>query len=278
VTVNPGKSGRLNVMNDLGNAHCTVDVVGYFRTVAATKLAPVQPFRLMDTRNGIGGRRGALGVGAYVKLKARGVGTVPVTADTVVLSVTAVTPTAAGSVTVWTTGKVRPAVPTVQFLGAATSTNIAFVKVGADGTIQVINAKGATHVTVDVLGYFSSTSRGRFMPLPAARLFDTTPDTVAPLAAGGTKVVAVLGAHGVPATKVSAVVLNLAAHAPTANTSLVVFPYGTARPNVTNLSVQAGGHSSAFVVAKVGAGGKVIVRNAVGSVDVVADVVGYFTS
>ncbi|MFM2077646.1 MAG: hypothetical protein RJA49_1536, partial [Actinomycetota bacterium] len=278
VTVNPGKAGRVNVMNDLGSAHCTVDVVGYFRSVAATKLAPVQPFRLMDTRNGIGGRRGALGAGTVVKVKARGVGTVPKTADTVVLSITAVAPTTAGSVTVWTTGQVKPALPSVQFFGAVTTTNVAFVKVGADGTVQITNAKGAAHVTVDVLGYFSSTSRGRFMPLPAARVFDTTPDTVAPLGAGGAKAVTVLGAHGVPATKVSAVLLNLAAHAPTANTALVAFPYGTTRPNVTNLSVRAGGHASALVVAKVGAGGKVIIRNAVGTVDVVADVVGYFTA
>jgi len=278
VTVNPGRGGRVQVMNDLGNAHCTVDVVGYFRSSTGPRLATLQPFRLMDTRKGTGGHLGALAAGASVRVRARGVGAVPASADSVVLSVTAAAPTIAGNLTVWTSGKPQPPVPTLSFPAGAAATNLAIVKVGADGFVQVRNVTGNAHVSIDVVGHFSSGAPGRFTPVPAGRVLDTTADAVAPLGPGAARAVNVLGAHGVPTTKVSAVLLNLSAHAPTADTSIVAFPYAGTRPAVTNLSVRKDGHAAALALVRVGAGGKVTLRNAVGTVDLVVDVLGWFTS
>jgi hypothetical protein len=278
VTVNPGQAGRVRVMNDLGNAHCTVDVVGYFRTTAGPRLAPVTSFRLLDTRSGTGGHLGALGAGGTARVKVRGVGSVPATADSVVVSVTAASPTANGSITVWPSGQPRPVPPSVVFAAGAATTNLAVVKVGGDGFLQVRNAAGTAHVSIDVLGHFTTGARGRFTPVPAWRVLDTTTDAVAPLGPGGTRVVTVMAGHGVPATGVSAVLVHLAAHGPTLDTSLVAYPYAATRPAVTNLSVRAGGHAATLAVVKVGAGGRVTLRNALGTVDVVADVVGWFTS
>jgi uncharacterized protein (DUF1501 family) len=278
VTVSPGRGGRVRVMNDLGAAQCTIDVVGYFRSTAAPRLAPVTSFRLLDTRTGKGGHLGVLGAGASARVKVRGVGTVPATADSVVVSVTASAPTAYGSVTVWPSGRTRPTVPSVAFAAGAATTNLAVVKVGSDGCLMVRNATGAVHVNIDVLGHFTTGARGRFTPVPAWRVLDTTTDAVAPLGPGEARVVTVTAGHGVPATGVSAVLVHLAAHTPTLDTSLVAYPYATTRPGVTNLSVRKGGHASTLALVKVGAGGRVTLRNALGTVDVVADVVGWFTS
>ena len=278
VTVNPGKGGRVQVMNDLGNAHCTVDVVGYFRSAVGPRLAPVQSFRLMDTRNGKGGHIGALAAGATVRVRARGVGAVPRSADSVVLSVTALAPTAASNLTVWTSGRPQPMVPSMSFSAGGAVTNLAIVKVGDDGFVQVRNAAGNSHVAIDVLGHFSTGAPGRFTPVPAGRVLDTTTDAETPLGPAAVRAVSVLGAHGVPNTKVSAVLLNLAAHAPTADTSIVAFPYAATRPAITNVSVRKGGHAATLALVRVGAGGKVTLRNAAGTVDLVVDVLGWFTS
>jgi len=108
VIAKPGVGGRVSITNDLGSAHCVVDVVGYFRSVAANRLQGLTPFRALDTRNGTGGRTGALAAGGTFELAVRGVGGVPSNADSVVVNVTAVQPSAGGYLTVWPAGQTRP--------------------------------------------------------------------------------------------------------------------------------------------------------------------------
>ena len=76
---------------------------------------------------------------------------------------------------------------------------------------------------------------GLFNPLVPARLLDTRTGTGAPAAkmsAGQTLDLQVTGQGGVPASGVSAVVLNVTATSPTTAGFLTVFPTGVARPNV----------------------------------------------
>jgi hypothetical protein len=53
-------------------------------------------------------------------------------------------------------------------------------------------------------------------------------------------------------------------------------PTGSALPNASNLNMVGGQVIPNLVVAKIGANGKVSLRNDSGSVDVLADVAGYF--
>ncbi len=73
---------------------------------------------------------------------------------------------------------------------------------------------------------------------------------------------AVLGAHGVPATGVSAVVLTVTVSSPSASGGLVVFAAGARRPAVTSVSLVKGHSSTSDVVVVPGLKGRVTVYNA----------------
>jgi hypothetical protein len=79
-------------------------------------------------------------------------------------------------------------------------------------------------------------------------------------------------------TTATAVVLNLTEVAGTANSLLTVYPFGSSlRPLVSNLNFPPGKVISNLVTVTLGAGGAVSIYNALGSVNVVVDVEGFFT-
>ncbi len=280
VIVKVGAAGRVNVTNDLGSAHCIVDVVGYFRTTAGNRLQPVSPFRALDTRNGTGGRTGPIGPNSSYDVMVRGVGGVPAGADSVVVNVTAVGPSANSWATVWPTGAARPNASSLNYVAGQTVPNLVIAKVGGNGKISIYNYLGASNFIVDILGYMSSTAPGRHFPLPAAKLLDTRPDFggSGPMGANSTRTIQVTGVGGVPASGVSAVAINIAAFGPTAATFVTAWPNGETRPNASSLNPRPGGDVANLCILKVGTGGKVQLYNYVGTVNLLVDVVGYFTT
>lgn len=89
---------------------------------------------------------------------------------------------------------------------------------------------------------------------------------------------ALAGRGGIPASGASAVLLNVTAVAPTAGTFVTVFPSGVARPLAANLNAVAGQVVPNMVLARLGSDGAVVLYNNGGTVDLVADVMGYFTA
>ena len=79
-----------------------------------------------------------------------------------------------------------------------------------------------------------------------------------------------------PATGVSAVVLNVTVTQTTAPSFLTVFPTGEALPLAANLNYVAGQTVPNLVTAKLGANGRISLYNAAGSTHVVADVAGWY--
>ena len=94
----------------------------------------------------------------------------------------------------------------------------------------------------------------------------------------GVKVgVKVAGVGGTPGSGISAVVLNVTAVAPSAGSFLTVYPSGVGRPVASNLNFGPGENIPNLVSVKVGPDGNVVVYNDQGDVDVLFDVVGWFT-
>ena len=86
------------------------------------------------------------------------------------------------------------------------------------------------------------------------------------------------GHGGVPASGVSAVVLNVTVTQPKAAGFITVYPDGATRPLASNLNFVAGQTVPNLVVAPVGADGKVDLYNgSSGTTQLVADVSGYFS-
>jgi hypothetical protein len=85
-----------------------------------------------------------------------------------------------------------------------------------------------------------------------------------------------MGRGGVPATGVTGVIVNLTATSPTTAGWLSVGPSGSAL-GTSNLNFSAGQTIANRVVTGVGADGKVTIHNGAGTVQVIVDVVGWFS-
>jgi hypothetical protein len=123
---------------------------------------------------------------------------------------------------------------------------------------------------------------GEFTPVPPARILDTRSGvgqvTPGAIDANGTIDVQVTGRGDVPDDGVSAVVLNVTAVSPTESGYLTVYPTGTSRPQVSNVSFAAGSVVSNMATVVVGPDGRLSAYNALGSTHVLFDVVGYYAS
>ena len=271
----------------VGSAHST-GPVRIERPVPATPsfFVPLNPSRLLDTRNGTGGNIVKLDAGVFTELDVTGVGGVPETNVTaVVMNVAVADPTAAGFITAWPSGEPRPLVASLNFLPFQVVPNLVTVKVGANGKVNLFNSAGNVNLVADVMGYYTDlepASGGRFTALTPARLLDTRDGTgtggaTNPIPTQQSINLKVTDVGGVPATGVTGVALNVTVDSPTSSGFLSVWPTGEARPFtathnfVPNLTV------GNLVLAKVGANGQVSIFNSSGATHVVADVVGYFS-
>ncbi len=148
------------------------------------------------------------------------------------------------------------------------------------GTLNVKVVSKTTHsFTVAIT---APTLKGSdYYPLSHTRILDTATKLgghKGSLGAGKTLALDVLGTGGIPATGVSAVVLNVWGLSPSASSSLTVYPSKSARPATQNLQLIQGRTSSNLVTVAPGPDGTVTIANAAGTVHVMADVVGYYGS
>jgi alpha-tubulin suppressor-like RCC1 family protein/mRNA-degrading endonuclease toxin of MazEF toxin-antitoxin module len=245
---------------------------------APTTFSPLSPARVWDSRSGPG-PMGRVAAGAVTSIPVTGAHGVPATGvSAVVLNVTAAAPTARTFVTVWPAGEPRPLASNLNLPPGDDRANLVTVKVGIGGMVSFFSAAGTVDLIVDVAGWYGPAAGQRFTSLTPGRLWDsrTGPGPVGRVAAGATTNVVVTGAHGVPPTGVSAVVLNVTATGPTSRTFVTAWPTGEVRPLASNLNIPPGDDRANLVTVKVGAGGMVSFYSSAGTVDLVADVAGYF--
>jgi hypothetical protein len=245
------------------------------------QFVPVAPVRIYDTRfNGTG----PLAAGAIRNVQVTGT-SVPASAVAVMLNVTVTNTTAASYLTAFPFGITPPTASSLNWVTGQTVPNLVEVPLGAGGEVSFFNAYGSTDLILDLQGYVSPAAAspgpaGFFNPLPPKRVLDTRSGVgaaAAKVGAQGSIDVQLTGQGGVPAAGVSAVVLNVTVTNPSAPSYLTLFPTGGTVPLVSNLNFVAGQTVPNRVVVKVGTGGKLTIFNAAGSVDVVADVGGWFT-
>jgi hypothetical protein len=236
---------------------------------------PITPVRILDTRGGT-----PLGGNATMDVAVGGAGGVPSGATAAVINVTATNTTAASYLTVYPKGATRPLASTLNWTAGKTVPNLIKMALGAGGMLTVYNAFGNTDVVFDVNGYVSAAplgcpSDGLFNSLVPSRVLDTR--TTAKVAGNSSIDVQITGAGGVPASGVEAVTLNLTETNATAASYITAYPTGAARPLASNVNFVAGQTVPNRVIVKLGTGGKVTLYNAYGTVDLIADVNGWFT-
>jgi hypothetical protein len=267
-----------------GSTEVVVDVAGYAQPLSG--YSPLRPARLVDTRGGyptIDGSfsgAGALAGGSVTEFAVGGRAGVPMDAAAVALNVVGVASVSDGFVTVWACGSERPHASNVNLQSGGVENNLVVVQLGTDGRVCVFT-QAATHLVVDVAGYFASSSM--FHAASAERLLDTRPGSstvdgqaagAGMLAQGSTLELRVAGRGGVP-TDATAVWLNLTAPDATRAGFVTVWPCGAPRPATSNLSLEQGAIRANAALSEVGEGGKVciFVQHAT---HLVVDVEGYW--
>ena len=227
------------------------------------RLHPVAPARLADSRTGLGTPAGRL-TGAWRNIQVTGVGGVPSAGvAAVVVNLTAVGAVGPGYLSAWPAGQSETFTSNVNYRGGQVAANQAIVPVGSGGRIAVTAYGNATHLIVDVQGWFGDGTEvggASLHPVAPQRLADSRSGLGLPaarLGAAVTRNVQVTGIGDVPAAGVQAVVVNITAVGASAASHLTLWPTGQARPPTSNLNVTPGTVVANQAIVPIGSGGRV---------------------
>ncbi|EWM14435.1 hypothetical protein [Kutzneria sp. 744] len=130
----------------------------------------------------------------------------------------------------------------------------------------------AVDAIVDLAGYYAPSSGVKFTSIAPQRVLDTRDST--PVGPGGTVTLDL--SSKVPAGATTAV-FNLTGTDVTGPTFVTAFPAGQAKPDASNLNLQAGQTSPNLVTVRLSADRKVTLANAYNSVDLIVDLAGYYS-
>lgn len=124
----------------------------------------------------------------------------------------------------------------------------------------------------------------RYTSVTPQRILDTRPGSTlttdgrnTPLGPNGTFDLQVVNKAGVPATGVSAVVLNVTAITPTAPGFVAAYPAGSTFSGTSNLNFVAKQTVANLVTVKVGDAGKVTLLNSAGTTNLAVDIQGWYS-
>ncbi|MCA4132470.1 carboxypeptidase-like regulatory domain-containing protein [Arthrobacter sp. M4] len=272
-----GADGKVSLKNtSSGSVQLIADVSGYFNSGASAAPGAFQsiaPKRFHDTRTS-----GAVAPGGTSTFQVAGVNGIPANASAVVFNLTVTEPKAAGFITAYASGGTVPGASNVNYGPAQTVPNLVVAPIGADGKVSLKNSSsGSVQLIADVSGYFiggATTDTGSFQSLAPKRFLDTRNSSA--LAAGGTTSFQVAGVNGIPAGA-SAVVFNLTVTEPKSAGFITAYASGSPTPGSSNVNYGPAQTVPNLVIAPIGPDGRVNLRNtSAGSVQVIADVAGYF--
>jgi hypothetical protein len=279
-TVAVGRFGSVTFSTASGATDLVVDLVGYYDDAAPALFTPRPATRILDSRTAVGDWGAALAAGSPKSLVVRGRGGVPPGATAVAANLTVTEATANSFVSVSPDG--APAGSSINFARGETIANMITLPIGVDGSIQVANAIGAVDVIVDVVGYYQPGTGLRFHPTVPTRVLDDRVGVGAtgPWAQGQTRTVPIPIAGGVgepPVVDPAAVVLNLTATNGTKGSYVSVVP-PDADPALSSTLNFGAGQTIAHGSLSASTAHAVKIFNNTGSVDLVADLQGYFTA
>ncbi|MFJ8664279.1 FlgD immunoglobulin-like domain containing protein [Streptomyces sp. NPDC093600] len=280
LVVVPVSGGRVSFYNRAGTVDLLADVAGYYTDNAqGARFKPLVPVRAMDTRSGVGVRKGKVGPAGTVTLQVTGRNGVPSSeVSAVVMNVTATNVTAPTFVSVYPDDTARTSASNLNLVANETRPNLVVVPV-VNGKVRFYNHNGSVDLLADVSGYYTTSGTGAlFQAVTPARVMDSRIELglYNPLQGPRQADLGIAGEVGVPAAGVSAVVMNVTVTNVSSPTFVSVFPAGTARTSASTLNAGAGQTVPNLTMVPLGVHGAVTLYNHNGMVHLVGDVSGYF--
>ena len=153
----------------------------------------------------------------------------------------------------------------------------------AGGALTVYAASGPVDVAIDLVGWYApdavAPDGAVFTSVVPHRVLDTRDGTgvaKGAVTAGHSVAVAVRGGDTTVPADATAVAVTLTATQQTKRTFVTAWPSGLTRPTASDLNADPGLNVANLAIVPIGADGKVALYNNLGSVQLVADVLGYY--
>lgn len=248
------------------------------------------PTRIADTRPGSGQPYAGQTVGPNSSLQIQvtgraGVPSIPAyTTSSVVVNITAVAPSADTYIAAQNSGTSPVTSSNMNVKAGQVANTQATVQLSSDGIMRLYNNAGYTNIIVDVIGYYS-TSGDRMISTTPTRIMDTragsgkaySAQTLAPYSKLNVQFRGIRDVN-LPSNNVATgAVVAVTVVSPSANGYLTLYSSGTDQPGTSSLNYNAGQILTKEVNVKLGSdGGFTIANNSAGSVEIIADIDGYF--
>jgi hypothetical protein len=288
VTVTVGDNGMVSLYS-FASTDLIADIAGYYEPVNGTSTAgrfvPVNPDRVLDSRNAIGIPTTSKVAGdTTVTVQITGKGGIPASGvSAVVANLTANGADTPGFVTAWPSGTVPNASNVNLDTVGQTRPNQIILPVSASGTINLRTTTGV-HLIVDVAGYFTddtaaASTSGLFVALSPERILDTRSGvgtTGGKPGATATVNLAVAGHASVPLSGASTLVANVTATDATGPGFVTVWPSGSV-PTVSNLNLDKVGQTSPNQITTPLADNGTLNFFTYAGTHLIVDVAGYYT-
>ncbi|MBS1828547.1 MAG: hypothetical protein JST93_24790 [Acidobacteria bacterium] len=261
----PGRTGTVNVAGQT----FTITQTSSANLNTGLRFVPLVPCRIIDTRpNSIF----AANETRAINLPSSNC-SVPAAAAAYSLNVTIVPTGPLGYLSLWPTGQPRPLVSTLNSFDGRIKANAAIVPAGTGGSINVF-VTDATHVILDINGYFTADAGSSFYPTPPCRVIDTRP--FSGLAANQSRTINVTASPCAIPPTATAYSLNITAIPTNATLGfLTTWPTGQPQPFVSTLNSPNGTIVANAAIVPAGVNGSInaYVTN---SIELIVDINGYF--
>ena len=296
-------NSQASVYNNQGSVDVVIDLEGYVDTASPNLYNAVNPQRICDTRaagTGVAsnqcessnGGAGTLSSGGQKIVTVAGMAGVPSDATAVIVNLTVTGPGAAGYFTVWPDGATKPLASNLNWLVGQSQPNRVVVGLGSGKFDIFLGSDAPADVVVDVNGYFSTAAGGAgYIGASPVRVCDTRP--VGPGVAANTCNDPNNGGPGplqpgdqlllVPPAATAALAMNVTATDTTGDSFLTVFPDPASTqmqpPLTSDLNWSPGVVAANFVVvSSAGSAPGIVFYNNVGTVNLVVDLEGVYST
>jgi hypothetical protein len=288
VTVPVAPGGTVDVYT-LMTTDLIADVQGYYMpaiNATAGRFVPVNPTRLLDTREPTSPHFGPLAPGEQINLDVVGRAglagvAMPGDATAAALKVTVTESTASGFWTVFPTGSGRPIVSNLNVIGTGTTIANQVLARLASGNTMVFAQTGG-HLIVDLVGWFTGAGEpmsevGLFVPVTPTRLLDSREPPLGALPGHNrTAQVPVAGRATLPPTGIGAVVVNATVTETARDGFFSIWPAQTYRPTASSLNATHAGQTIAnHVITPVSSGGLAFYTQ--NGAHLIVDIAGWYT-
>jgi hypothetical protein len=245
---------------------------------AAGVYVPLTPARIFNTQAGGGG---VVAAQTTRDAQVAGLGGVPTTdVLAVVVDLTVFNNNSGSWGILWQAGTTRPEpASSINYVPGRNVTNTVTTKLGTGDAVGKVSffTWEATDMLIDVVGYYrTAPGGGGYVPLTQTRILNTNGAKVAANTSFDQKLRG--GITGVPdSSAVTAVVVNATVYNETAGGYLTLWPKGVTRPVTSAMSFPPTRAHTNMVVATLSGDGWTSVFTS-DSVDMILDVVGYYTT